>query len=299
MAQSVEETGSKTVPQSSSDKANVNTSFPEDKGNDSTSRRSSEEKSHMEIHKHTRFREIDGDEPEIITIYCRTRKTMKKAAGGTTTALATGGALALCGITGGFAAPWVAMGTIGVGWTSAYAGSSVTGYLVNPRVMRFDFENYDEANEAFRQMSTYKVLLRNGEVAQSMGKMRWVAELIGAAVTDESERGPGLLLDSIPEPERRFNILRSPMTYGASKIRVKPWQSFNIKQYTTDYQETADEKWKKISSMNSAILLYNNNVEKTYGKKAYVNELIGWYVLSHTLPAESKNRLKIEDLDDI
>jgi len=243
------------------------------------------------------------NEVEVITIYCRSRKTLKKTAGGTTSALATaGGAALLFGttvVTGGFATLGVAATTVGVGGTAYVAGGAITGYLVNPRVMRFDFLNYDEANEAFRQISTYKIMIRNGEIVQSMGKMRWVAELVGSAITDPSESGPGLTLASFPEPDQAFNIVRSPMTYGASKTRVKPWQKFNIKQYTTDYQETAEEKWKNISSMNSAVLLCGNEVMKTYGKKAYVNELIGWYALQDTLPAESKNKMKMEDLDDI
>jgi len=254
------------------------------------------------IRYHSLFEEPEEGSAEIITIYCRTRKTLKKAAGGATATAATAGVAALAlgttVVTGGFATPWIAAGTIGVGGSSYVVGGAVTGYLVNSRVMRFDFENYNEANEAFRQISTYKIMIRNGVVAQSMGKMRWVAELVGAAITDESEKGPGLLMDCVPEPYKRFNILRSPMTYGASKSRWRPWQKFNIKQYSTDYQETAEEKWKKISSMNSAVLFCGSGIEKTYGKKAYVNELIGWFILEQSLPAESKNHIKVADLDD-
>merc|ERR1719456_1691353 len=96
------------------------------------SQSSSDDEPEMEIRQHRTFRDsAKENEVEKITIYCRTRKTVKKAVGGTTTMLATGGSLALCGITGGLAAPWVAAGTIGVAGTSYVSGTLVTGLLVN------------------------------------------------------------------------------------------------------------------------------------------------------------------------
>jgi len=212
---------------------------------------------------------------EHVIVYCRTHRSKKVAVGGT--AVATGAAAAgACLI-----APWT-LPFFAVSMAGNLAGSVATSYVVAPGVARLDFDTYEAANEEFRKISSYKIMIRDNKIAQSSGKIRWVCELAGVAFKTGG-------LDRLnPLGGKQYNILRAPVAWG--KTHMNPFRSFDIKQYATTELERAEEKWANMSKMNAAIMMDGHQIWKTYGLESYVNELLGWLVT---------RRAVLEDLDEL